>query len=128
MEAVGTAVAEVVAFTAVAEVVAFTAVAVVVAFTAAAEVVAFTAAAVEEAAISVAVHPAPALVGVDGPLARAVFAGLLLVPMARMGQAGRELTAIDLTVRGLMGCTVAGGQLHLVHVTAQCRGTGLIQG
>jgi hypothetical protein len=111
MEAVGTAVAEVVAFTA-----------------AAVAAVAFTAAAVEEAAISAAVHPAPALVGVDGPLARAVFAGLLLVPMARMGQAGRELTAIDLTARGRMGCTVAGGQLHLVHVTAQCRGTELIQG
>ena len=99
-----------------------------------AEVVAFTAV-VEEAAISAvaavtlaAEHPAPALAGVDGPLAQALFVGLLLAPMAHTGQAGRERTAIDLTVRGLMGCTVAGGQLHLVHVTAQCRGTGLIQG
>jgi hypothetical protein len=100
-----------------------------------AAVVAFTAAVVEEEAISAvaavtlaAEHPAPALAGVDGPLAQAPFVGLLLAPMAHTGQAGRELTAIDLTVPVLMGCTVAEAWLLLVHVTALCRGTELIQG
>jgi len=98
-----------------------------------AEVGAFTAV-VEEAAISVeeavtlaAEHPAPALVGVDGPRVQAPFVGLLLARMARTAQAGRELTAIDLTVPDLMGCTVVEARLHLVRVTALCRGTELIQ-
>jgi hypothetical protein len=117
MEAVGTVVAE--------EEVASTAVV---------EVVAFTAVVVEEAAISAAAvtlaaeeHPAPALVGVDSPLAQALFAGLFLARMARMGPAGRALTAIDLMVHDLMGCTVAEARLRQVLVTALCRGTELIQ-
>ena len=99
-----------------------------------AEAVAFTAV-VEEAAISAvaavtlaAEHLAPALVGVGGPLAQALFVGLLLAPMAHTGQAGRELTAIDLTVPDLMGCTVAEARLPLVHVTVLCRETELVQG
>jgi hypothetical protein len=99
------------------------------------EVVAFTAVVVEEAAISAAAavtlaaeeHPAPALVGVDSPLAQALFAGLFLARMARMGPAGRALTAIDLMVHDLMGCTVAEARLRQVLVTALCRGTELIQ-
>jgi hypothetical protein len=105
-----------------------------VAGTVVAEAVAFTAV-VEEAAISAvaavtlaAERPDPALVEVHVPVHQALFAGLLLARMARTGQAGRELTAIDHTVRDLMGCTVAEARLRQVHVTALCRGTGLIQG
>jgi len=107
----------------------------VVAFTAAVEVVAFTAAAVEEAISAVAAvtlaaeHPDPALEEVHVPVDQALFAGLLLAPMAPTGQAGRELTAIEHTVRDLMGCTVvAEARLRQALVTARCRGTGLIQG
>ncbi len=74
----------------------------------------------------------------DGPLGPAVFAVAHLALMARTVRAGREptaidltamdLTAIDLTVRGLMGCTVEGARLHLVHVTGRRRGTELTQG
>jgi hypothetical protein len=101
-----------------------------------AEVVAFTAAAVEEEAISAvaavtlaAEHPDPALVEVHVPVDQGHFAGLLLAPMAPTGQAGPELTAIEHTVRDLMGCTVvAEARLRQALVTARCRETGLIQG
>ena len=102
-----------------------------------AEVVAFTAAAaVEEEAISAvaavtlaAEHPDPALEEVHVPVDQGHFAGLLLAPMARTGQPGPELTAIEHTVRDLMGCTVvAEARLRQALVTARCRGTGLIQG
>jgi hypothetical protein len=120
MEVAGMVVAEVVAFTAaVAEVVAFTAAAV--------EVVAFTAAV---AAVTLAAeHPDPALEEVHVPVDQELFAALLLAPMAPTGQAGPELTAIEHTVRDLMGCTVvAEARLRQALVTARCRGTGLIQG
>src|SRR5580693_6302883 len=112
MEVAGMVVAEVVAFTA-----------------AAVEVVAFTAAAVEEEAISAvaavtlaAEHPDPALEEVHVPVDQGLFAGLLLAPMAPTGQAGRELTAIEHTVRDLMGCTVvAEARLRQALVTARCR-------
>jgi hypothetical protein len=59
------------------------------------------------------------------PVDQAASAGVHLGPWV---QEGRELTVIDLTARGLMGCTVAGAQLRQVPVTAQCRGTEPIQG
>jgi hypothetical protein len=64
--------------------------------------------------VSVAAH-----VRVD----QAVFAVAHLALMARTVRVGREPTAIDLTVRGPMGCTVAEARLLQVHATAQCRGT-----
>lgn len=90
----------------------------------AAEAVAFTVVA-EAAAISAVAELDRVSAEAHVPVAQAALAGLLL---ARLGQAGREPTVIDLTVRDLMGCTVAGARLLQVHVTAQCRGTERIQG
>jgi hypothetical protein len=59
------------------------------------------------------------------PVDQVAFVGVHLVPWVQQGQ---ELTVIDLTVRDLLECTVAGAQLLQVHVTAQCRGTERIQG
>jgi len=92
----------------------------------AAEAVASTVAEVV-AAISAVAELDRVLVEEHVPAAQAVFAVVHLARMARTGQAGRGPMAIDLTVRGPMEVTVEGARLHLVHVTAQCRGTELIQ-
>jgi hypothetical protein len=80
------------------------------------------------AAISAVAELDRVLVAAHVPLGLAVFVVARPALMARTGQAGREPTAIDRMVRGLMGCTVEGARLHLVHVTGQRRGTALIQG
>jgi hypothetical protein len=91
-----------------------------VAGTVVAEVAASTVAA-EEAAISAEAGLDRVSVEVHGPVAQAALAGLLLV---RSGQAGLELTVIDLTARDRMECTAAEAWVPQVHVTAQCRGRG----
>ena len=96
----------------------------------AAEVVASTvvAASAVVAAILVVAELDRVSVGAHVLAAPAVFAVVHLAPMVRTEEAGREPTAIDLTVRGPMGCTVEEARLHLVHVAARCRGTELIRG
>jgi hypothetical protein len=90
--------------------------------------VAFTAgASAEVAAISAVAEVDRVSVEAHVTAAQAVFAVAHLGRMARTGEAGRERMAIDLTVRGPMGCTVEEAQLLQVHVTARCRGTELIQ-
>src|SRR5580704_14337785 len=79
---------------------------------------------VEAAAISAVAELDRVSVEAHVPVAQAAFVG---VHLARLRVEGRELTAIALTVRGPMGCTVAGARVLQVHVTAQRRGTEPIQ-
>jgi hypothetical protein len=95
----------------------------------AAEAVASTAeASAAVAAISAVAELDRVSVAAHVPVDLAVFVEVHLALTARTGQAGREPTAIDLTVRGPMGCTVEEARLHLVHVTGLRRGTERIRG